>query len=74
MNFTLIHGFYEITYRFDDVVPVGFRSSDKTVYFNPENDMVYNEGNKKLVLADDYDTYQPNDVTYIASVPVNAAS
>lgn len=31
---------------------------------NPENEMVYNEGDEILVLAEDDDTYQPNDGSY----------
>lgn len=56
--------FYEITCRFDDAIPVGFRSVDGVVTMNPENDMVYNEDEEILVLAEDDDTYEPNDGSY----------
>lgn len=56
--------FYDITCRFDDAIPVGFRSADGSVYMNPEDDMVYNEGDEILVLAEDDDTYEPNDGSY----------
>ena len=58
--------FYDITCRFDDAIPVGFRSVDGTVYMNPEDDMVYNEGDEILVLAEDDDTYEPNDGSLFA--------
>ena len=56
--------FYEITVRFDEAIPVGFRSEDGTVTMNPPDDMVYNEGDEILVLAEDDDSYEPNDGSY----------
>ena len=56
--------FKEITVRFDDAIPVGFRSADGTVRINPENDDVYQKEEEILVLAEDDDSYQPNDGMY----------
>jgi len=56
--------FKEITVRFDDAIPVGFRSADGAVRINPEDDDVYEEGEEILVLAEDDDSYRPNDGTY----------
>jgi len=56
--------FREITVRFDDAIPVGFRSADGDVRVNPEDDDVYQEGEEILVLAEDDDSYEPNDGTY----------
>lgn len=56
--------FYEITVRFDDAIPVGFRSEDGTVTMNPTDDTVYKEGDEILVLAEDDDSYEPNDGSY----------
>ena len=56
--------FYEITVRFDDAIPAGFRSEDGTVTMNPNDDMVYEEGDEILVLAEDDDSYEPNDGSY----------
>ena len=56
--------FKEITVRFDDAIPVGFRSGGGDVRINPENDDIYQEGEEILVLAEDDDSYQPNDGLY----------
>jgi len=56
--------FKEITVRFDEAIPVGFRSEDGDVRVNPVDDDVYLEGEEILVLAEDDDSYEPNDGTY----------
>mmetsp|Transcript_10856 Transcript_10856/g.16350 ORF Transcript_10856/g.16350 Transcript_10856/m.16350 type:complete len:824 (-) Transcript_10856:1050-3521(-) len=56
--------FKEITVRFDEAIPVGFRSEDGDVRVNPVDDDVYQEGEEILVLAEDDDSYEPNDGTY----------
>jgi len=56
--------FKEITVRFDEAIPVGFRSEDGDVRVNPMDDDVYQEGEEILVLAEDDDSYEPNDGTY----------
>jgi len=56
--------FKEITVRFDEAIPVGFRSEDGDVRVNPLDDDVYQEGEEILVLAEDDDSYEPNDGTY----------
>lgn len=61
-----LHGcnFKEITVRFDDAIPVGFRNVDGDVRLNPADDDVYREGEEILVLAEDDDSYEPNAGTY----------
>lgn len=56
--------FLEITTRFDDAVPIGIKGTDGQIQVNPESDRVYKEGEKILCLAEDDDTYEPNDGTY----------
>jgi len=56
--------FYEIICRFDNAIPVGFRSSDGRVRLNPENEDVYQIDEEILVLAEDDDTYEPNNGSY----------
>ena len=56
--------FKEITVRFDDAIPVGFRNVDGDVRLNPADEDVYGEGEEILVLAEDDDSYEPNAGTY----------
>mmetsp|Transcript_38832 Transcript_38832/g.47315 ORF Transcript_38832/g.47315 Transcript_38832/m.47315 type:complete len:699 (-) Transcript_38832:227-2323(-) len=56
--------FYEITCRFNDAIPVGVKEPDGTIILNPENSFVIQEGVSILCLAEDNDTYSPNDGKY----------
>jgi Trk K+ transport system NAD-binding subunit len=57
--------FYQITCRFDDAIPLGIRHFDGSVSINPENDYEILEGDKILVLAEDNDSYEVNDDSYV---------
>jgi Trk K+ transport system NAD-binding subunit len=57
--------FYDITYRFDDAVPLGIRHQNGSVSINPPNDKKIAEGDKILVLAEDNDSYEVNDDSYL---------
>lgn len=57
--------FYDITCRFDDAVPLGIRHEDGSVSINPPNDREIVKGDKILVLAEDNDSYEVNDDSYV---------
>jgi len=56
--------FLEITCRFDDAVPIGIKALDGKIEINPTNDRVIRQGEEILCLAEDNDTYLPNDGSY----------
>lgn len=57
--------FYDITCRFDDAIPIGVRHANASVSINPPNDYEIVEGDKILVLAEDNDSYEVNDDSYV---------
>mmetsp|Transcript_30418 Transcript_30418/g.80882 ORF Transcript_30418/g.80882 Transcript_30418/m.80882 type:complete len:614 (+) Transcript_30418:849-2690(+) len=54
--------FGSILYRFDNAVPVGIKvSKTSRIVLNPPDDMVLQDGDAVLVLAEDDDSYDLND-------------
>eukprot|EP00286_Rhodomonas_abbreviata_P025993 CAMPEP_0181292280 /NCGR_PEP_ID=MMETSP1101-20121128/2421_1 /TAXON_ID=46948 /ORGANISM="Rhodomonas abbreviata, Strain Caron Lab Isolate" /LENGTH=789 /DNA_ID=CAMNT_0023396737 /DNA_START=350 /DNA_END=2721 /DNA_ORIENTATION=+ len=57
--------FSDITCRFDDAIPIGLkRIQHNEILLNPANDMLIEEGDEIMVLAEDDDSYEVNDGTF----------
>ena len=54
--------FGSVCFRFDEAVPVGVKlSKDGSIMINPPDELVLNQGDQILVLAEDDDSYTVND-------------
>jgi len=63
--------FNDVTFRFDDAVPIGIKCVDTgVIHINPDSNMKIGKGDEILVLAEDNDSYSVNDGSYKSKAKV----
>ena len=61
------HKFGSLTCRFDDAIVMGIKTKEGELKVNPPVHYIYRQGDELLVIAEDDDSYSPNDNGYEGS-------